>query len=178
MPINHPTLFRKIRNFFTFKRVFYIGIVFKGLDGLGELLIGIALLFISPTQIHELVALATRGELSEDPHDLTANLLLKSTAHISNATTTFLVIYLFIHAIVKLVSVWGILARHRWAYPFALITLSLLTLYQFYDIVVKPSAGIILLTILDIIVLWLIFREYRKIREGEDPGMVTTSKQL
>lgn len=156
----------------TFKRFFYLGIILKGLDGLAELLIGVALIFISPEQIRELVALATRGELSENPHSLPAHLLLKSTEHISHATTTFLVVYLLIHAVVKLVSVWGILAHHRWAYPFALVTLSLLTLYQFYDIFRKPSIGIILLTVLDIIILWLIWREYQQIRAGRDPGMV------
>lgn len=168
----HSPLLHRVRAFFTFKRVFYIGIIFKGLDGVIELITGVALLFVSPSQIHELVALATRGELSEDPHDLVATLLLKSTSHFTQGTTTFLIIYLGIHAVVKLVSVAGILLKQLWAYPFALITLSLLTLYQVYDIVTKPSVGIVLLTILDIVILWFIAREYKQIREGRDPKMV------
>ncbi len=162
----------RLRAFFTFRRVFYLGIIFKGLDGLGELLVGLALVFVSPDQIRELVALATRGELSEDPHDFTSNLLVHSTARISHGTTTFLMIYLFIHATVKLVSVFGILRGHRWAYPFALIALGLLTLYQVYDIAVKPTAGIILLTVLDIVIIGLIWREYRNIRSGQIPPML------
>lgn len=161
-------IFRTIRAYFTFRRVFYIGLIFKGLDGGIELFTALALLFISPTQIHALVVFATRGELLEDPHDIIANFLLKQTSHISHAATTFLIVYLLIHAAVKLISVLGIIFKQLWAYPFALIALSLLTLYQFYDIAMKPSVGIVLLTLLDLIVLWLIAKEYQRIRVGKD----------
>lgn len=167
-------LVQRIRDWFTFKRVFYIGIFFKGLDGTFELIAALALIFIRPDQIHALVVFLTRNELTEDPHDFLANLFLRSTSHITHGTTTFLIIYLGIHAAVKLISVLGILLKHAWAYPFALITLSLLTLYQFYDIIRKPSFGIIFLTVLDLIVLWLIAREYKRIREGGDPSMVSS----
>lgn len=169
---------RKVRAYFTFKRVFYIGLILKGVDGAIELLTAIALFFIHPDQIHELVVFATRGELLEDPHDFIANLLLSSTRNISHGVATFLIIYLLVHAAVKLIAVIGIISKQLWAYPFALITLGLLTMYQFYDIIVKPSAGIALLTIIDIIVLWLIAREYWRICAGEDPNMVARTKLL
>lgn len=162
----------KIRAYFTFKRIFYIGIFFKGVDGAIELFTAITLFFINPDQIHKLVALATREELAKDPHDFIANLLLNNTNHISRNAITFLIVYLLIHAAVKLVAVFGIILKQLWAYPFALITLGLLTLYQLYEIIVRPSLGMILLTALDIFVIWLIAREYTKIREGKDPNMI------
>ena len=166
---------RAIRDYLTFKRVFYIGIIFKAVDGAIELFAAIALFFIKPNQIHDLIAFATHDELLEDPRDFIANFLLTSTSHISQATTTFLVVYLLIHAVVKLVAVLGIISKRLWAYPFALITLGLLMLYQLYSIILKPSLGIVLLTILDIIVLWLIAREYKRIRDGKDPNMIISS---
>lgn len=162
----------KIHAYFNFKRVFYIGIVFKGADGVIELLTAVTLFFISPDQIHRLVALVTREELTQDPHDFIANLLLNGTNHISRNAVTFLIIYLLIHAAVKLIAVLGIILKQLWAYPFALITLGLLTLYQLYEITRRPSIGMILLTALDIFVIWLIAREYTKIREGKDPNMI------
>ena len=165
----YPSWFRA---YFTFKRVFYIGIILKGLDGAIEALTAIALVFVTPAQIHLLVSLVTRNELAEDPHDFISNLIITSTSGFNHSTIMFLVIYLSIHALVKLVSVIGILTKQRWAYPFALITLGLLTLYQFYEILVRPTLGIILLTILDLVIIWLIAREYRNIENGRDPGMV------
>jgi uncharacterized membrane protein len=170
-------IIRNVREFLTFKRVFYIGLFFKGLDGAIELFAAIALFFIQPNQIHDLIVFATHDELLEDPRDFIANFLLNSTSHISQATTTFLVIYLLIHAVVKLVAVLGIISKRLWAYPFALITLGILMLYQLYSIIVKPSLGIVLLTILDIIVLWLIAREYKRIRDGRDPNMIISSAE-
>ncbi|MDB5162319.1 MAG: hypothetical protein JWM52_827 [Candidatus Saccharibacteria bacterium] len=148
-----------------FDKVFSAGILLKGIDGLIELIAAIALLFLTPVKIQSLVDFATHGELIEDPHDFIANLLLKSSQNLTNDARYFLIIYLLIHAIIKLVAVIGILRNKLWAYPFSLITLSLLAIYQIYDLIfVKPSILIVLLTILDLIILWLIWREYSTIR--------------
>jgi uncharacterized membrane protein len=45
-------------------RLFVIGIIGKGLNGLAELVGGLLLLFVTPENIHRLVAVLTRGELS------------------------------------------------------------------------------------------------------------------
>lgn len=64
-------------------RVFEIGIIAKGLNGLAELVGGLLLLFVTPSSIHHLVGFLTQGELSEDPHDLIAHYLL----HTANGLT-------------------------------------------------------------------------------------------
>jgi hypothetical protein len=46
----------------TLDRVFEIGIIAKGLNGLAELVGGLLLLFVSPGDIHHLVAMVTQGE--------------------------------------------------------------------------------------------------------------------
>ena len=141
-------------------RFFIVGIIIKGLHGALELLAGLALFFVSPATIHQLVTLVTQEELLEDPHDKLANLLLQSTQHLSTGSKTFLIIYLWLHAAIKLIAVLGILRNKLWAYPFALITLGLLMFYQVYIIVVEGSLGMILLSILDAFILWFIWREY------------------
>lgn len=71
--------------------------------------------------------------------------------------------YLFIHAAVKLTAVIGILKNQLWAYPFSLIALGLMTLYQVWDIVfVQARLGMVVLTIFDCFILWLIWREYQR----------------
>ena len=69
------------------------------------------------------------------------------------------------HAAIKLTAVIGILANQIWAYPFSLVTLGALMIYQVYSIVyVKASMGMIFLTGFDIFVLWMIWQEFAKVR--------------
>lgn len=151
-----------------FDKVFEGGIILKGIDGALELLGGLLVLFISPATLHTFVAFITQRELLEDPHDKIANTLMHATNHYASGGRTFLVVYLWIHAAIKLIAVFGILKNKLWAYPFSLCTLGALTLYQLYDIVfVKFSVGMLLLTVLDVLILGLIWREYGTIRHSK-----------
>lgn len=146
-------------------KIFEGGIVIKGITGLLEFIGGLLLFFVSPAQIHQFIALITQREMIEDPHDRVANFLLDITSSISSGSRTFLIVYLWIHAAIKLIAVIGILKNQRWAYPFSLTTLGLLMLYQLYSIFfVQPTIGMIFLTIFDVFILWLIWREYGKVR--------------
>ncbi len=147
-------------------KVFEGGILLKGISGALEFIGGALLFFVSPASIHNFIVFITHRELLADPHDLFANILLNSTQHIGGSRA-FLIIYLWIHATIKLVAVIGILKNQLWAYPFSLITLGALMLYQIYTIAfVSVSIGMILLTVFDIFILWLILREYKIVRKN------------
>lgn len=149
-----------------FDKVFEGGIILKGISGLLEFLSGLLLFFVSPQGLHNFIAFVTQRELLEDPHDKVATLLLRSTEHIGTGSRAFLIVYLWIHAAIKLIAVIGILKNQLWAYPFSLISLGILMAYQVYTIVfVRATVGMILLTVFDVFILWLIWREYRKVRK-------------
>ena len=151
-------------------KVFEGGIIIKGLTGVAEFAGGLLLFFVSPATIHNFVVFITQDELLEDPHDRIANLLLSSSQYLTSGNRTFLIIYLWIHAFIKFIAVIGILKNQRWAYPFSLITLGALMLYQLYSIIfVAPQLGLVLLTIFDVFILALIWREYGKIRAQDKP---------
>ena len=148
-----------------FDKVFEGGIILKGIDGLLEFLGGLLVLFISPARLHSFIDFVTHRELAQDPHDKIANLLIHMTRHYADGGRTFLVVYLWIHAAIKLTAVIGILKNQLWAYPFSLASLGLLVVYQLYTIFfVKASAGMILLTVFDVVIIGLIWREYGKVR--------------
>ncbi|MEO7364181.1 MAG: DUF2127 domain-containing protein [Candidatus Saccharimonadales bacterium] len=148
-----------------FDKVFEGGIILKGISGALEFLGGLLLLFVSPAAIHNFLVMITQRELIDDPHDVVANLLLQSTAHIGSGGRAFIIIYLWIHALIKLIAVIGIIKNQLWAYPFSLISLGALMIYQVYTIFfVQVSVGMILLTIFDVFILWLIWREYGKVK--------------
>lgn len=144
-----------------FDRVYYVTLAIKGFDGLLEVIGAILILFLNPPRIHYFLELAAQTEFAHRHQAVFHSL----STHVANGYTAemryFLVIYLLVHAAVKIISVVGLMMNKRWAYPFALITLGLMMLYQLYEIIfVRPSLLMILLTIFDVVVLLMIWREY------------------
>jgi len=145
-------------------KVFEGGIVLKGASGVLELIAGAILVFTSPETMRSFLSFLTQREIAEDPNATIANLILHSADHFNSGNKTFAIAYLWIHAAVKLTAVVGIMRNQLWAYPFSLIALGVLMLYQVFSMVVKFSVGMLLLTVFDAAILWLIWREYGKVR--------------
>ena len=139
---------------------FKVSVILKGLDGLLELFGGVLLLSVKPATINRLLVRLTQHELSQDRHDFIATRLLHA-GHDLNHTQVFGALYLLAHGVVKIVLVYGLLKNQRWAYPTSLIFLGLFIAYQLYRIAVVPSIGLILLTVFDAFIVWLVWREYR-----------------
>jgi uncharacterized membrane protein len=58
----------------------------------------------------------------------------------------------------------GLLRNKLWAYPVSLVALGLFIVYQLYRFSYTHGIGLIILTIFDIIVIALIYHEYRLVR--------------
>jgi uncharacterized membrane protein len=127
---------------------------------------GLLLLVVSPQTWHRLMIALTHHELSQDPHDYIANHLLHATGDLSH-TRVFGAIYLLSHGAVKIVLVVALLKRQWWAYPVTIAFLLAFIAYQAYRIVVASSAGMVALTIFDLFVTWLVWREYQLHRRAQ-----------
>jgi uncharacterized membrane protein len=145
-------------------RLFVIGIIGKGLNGLAELVGGALLLFVTPDSIHHVVAVLTRGELSEDPNDLVARYLLHTANGLTGSAVIFGAGYLLVHGAVKIGLVIALLLNKLWAYPCMIIVLLIFIGYQLYRIVLQPSVGLVVLTVFDALIVMLTWREYRRQR--------------
>jgi uncharacterized membrane protein len=144
--------------------VFLVGVFFKGLDGLVELIGGVLLLFLSPSGLTSLAHGLTAGELLEDPHDIIANLLLKGAHQLGGQGAFLIALFLLIHGVVKLAIVISLIVGATKIYPWAIGALGILAVVQIVDFIVKPSVGVALLTILDFVVIALTWREWRQHR--------------
>jgi uncharacterized membrane protein len=143
-------------------KAFRVSLYLKGLDGLLEILGGILLLIISPEQINHLARWLTQGELSEDPHDFIANHILKTAHDLTGASLAFGAAYLLSHGIVKIVLVVEVLRDHLWAYIGLIGVTSLFVIYQVYRMAVNFSVGLFLLTLFDLLIIYLTQKEYRQ----------------
>jgi uncharacterized membrane protein len=145
----------------TLHRLFQIGIVLKGLDGLSETVGGMLFLFISGQALRRFTFLLTRPELLEDPDDLIANSLRHAFAHLSNGRKLFVGAYLLGHGIIKLLLVIGLLRDKLWVFPVAIVTLLGFIGYQVFRITSHFSLGLAALTVLDALIVALVWHEWR-----------------
>src|SRR5665213_2023176 len=143
-------------------KAFRISLYLKGLDGLLETVGGILLLLINPDQINHWAARLTEGELSEDPHDFIANHILKTAHSLTGESLAFGAAYLLAHGVVKIILVAEVLRDHLWAYKALIGVTALFVVYQLYRLTDKLSVGLILLTVFDLIIIYLTQNEYRK----------------
>lgn len=137
----------------------------KGVHGLLETIGGILLLIVKPEQINHWAERLTHGELSQDPNDFIASHILKSAHDLTGASVVFAALYLLAHGIVKLVLVIEVFRDHLWAYIALIVVTALFAIYQIYRItLVHFSIALFLLTIVDLAIIYLTQKEYRKHR--------------
>jgi uncharacterized membrane protein len=159
-------------------RLFEVALWLKAADSFAEVLGALVLAFVPVEQILHLARLVTDHELSEDPNDFVANLVLRTAEQLNFGAKSAAALFLFSHGIIKLALVAGVLAGFMWAYPAFIAALSLLILYQGYQLSYVMSAGLLALTILDVVVLALTINDYRlKRAERPRPSGVTPPRK-
>jgi len=143
---------------------FEIGILLKGVNGALELIGGILLITVPASAITRLVHHLTDEELTEDPHDFIATHIVHYGNQLAQGHNLFVILFLLTHGIVKVALVLALLRQKLWAYPWALVALTLFLVYQAYLLITQPSPAMAVLTVLDIIIVWLVWREWQKVR--------------
>jgi uncharacterized membrane protein len=144
---------------------FEASLILKGLFALVETLSGLGLYFIGNATIKAVVDWLTRNELVEDPGDLLARAAMRAAEGLSVDTQHFFAFYMASHGVVKLAMVAALAARVTWAYPVSIVVLFGFIAYQVHRYMVSPSVALILLTVFDLVVIALIWREYRAMPE-------------
>jgi uncharacterized membrane protein len=151
-----------------FDTAYKIGVAIKGLDGLGELIAGIALI-ISPSIVHNvlmtIVGHAHKHHNSHTYHFI-GTYVARLDQDLAKSGLLFLTIFLIAHGIIKLILVYCLFKRIVWAYPYAIGILTLFLIYQFYVIAKDPaSLGLWLFAVLDIVIIWLVYGEWKDLKE-------------
>lgn len=148
-------------------RLFEIGVFIKGMNAAIEMVAGVALYLVSADAVSSFMIWAAQSELLEDPHDIISNYLLHLSQSFSVGSKSFAAFYLFSHGIVKLFLVAGLLRNKYWAYPASLVIMGLFIVYQVYRYNITHSLWLVVLTVFDVLVMWLIWHEYSLVRAGK-----------
>lgn len=145
--------------------LFIISLILKALNAVVEIIGGVLIFIISQQFIIKAVLFLTQEELTEGPKDLIANYLINSAQHFSLSAKHFIAFYLLSHGLIKLGVIVGLLKNKLWAYPASIIVFGLLIIYQTCRYYYAHSFWLLVLTIFDLVVISLIWQEYRNLKE-------------
>jgi uncharacterized membrane protein len=148
--------------------VYRVGIVLKGVDGLVEVVAGL-LLWFAPGLLRSL--LVPLEQIDADDRSVRifiAHLAGRADSDLAQGAPVLVILFLMSHGLIKLVLVYCLLKEYRWVYPYALGVLVLFALYQIYVLVRAPGLGFALLTALDLLIIWLVWREWGALRRRSD----------
>lgn len=145
--------------------VFEVSILLKGLHAILEIVGGVLIFFITKAYVISTVLSITQEELSEDSKDFIAHYLIIMSNNFSISSQHFIAFYLLSHGVIKLFLVINLFKKKLWAYPLSILVFSLFILYQLYRFSSTHSVWLLLLTLFDIIIIWLTLREYQYIKK-------------
>lgn len=154
-------------------RFFQFGVILKGVDGVLEIVGGALLVAFGSRGLGTAVRFVTQHELSEDPRDAVAGWMVRHAAAVGADTVHFASLYLLAHGIVKIVLAVGLIRERIGVFPVALGLIGLFTLYQAYRLTVLPSVGLATLTVFDVVIIALVWVEYRVLRAGNSETVRT-----
>jgi uncharacterized membrane protein len=162
MKTRHPSLL---------ERIFHAGITLKGIGGVMEMIGGVLLWFIKPAAMSETARLLFFQELSRNPDGFISSHVLRESSKLANADPTFASLYLLSHGITKVILVVCLWLNKLWAYPLTIVVFAGFCVYQVHRYMRTHSIALVLLTIFDLILIYLTWREYleqKQIREERD----------
>ena len=144
--------------------VFEVSLILKGILALFEIIGGILVYFVSQHFLLHVVLAITQDELAEDPKDFIAHYLIQSAQSFSVSSQHFAAFFLFSHGAIKMFLIVGLLQKKLWFYPAAIVVFGLFIVYQLYRFSYTHSAWLLVITLLDIVVIWLTRHEWKYLR--------------
>jgi uncharacterized membrane protein len=155
-----------------FHRLFEIGIWIKGIDGVIEIVGGILLLAVSLEAINSYVIAITQREIQEDSGDLIANALRHAAHRMTSGSKHIAGAYLLGNGVVKVFLATCILSGQVWSYPVAIVVMTIFIGLQCCRLAFHFSWTMLFATLVDVAIVLLIWREYRRLEANKKPKVV------
>ncbi len=141
-------------------KIFDVTLLLKGIHAFVEILGGVLLYAVSAGNILRVVNFFVQDEIREDPRDFIGNYLLHIAQTFGGSSQSFAALYLLIHGIINAAVVVALYKEKLWAYPASLAALGAFVAYQLYLLSFGFSLWLVIFTILDIIIIFLVWHEY------------------
>ncbi|HVB33860.1 MAG TPA: DUF2127 domain-containing protein [Patescibacteria group bacterium] len=140
---------------------FRIGILVKGIDGALETLGAVLVWLLDPVSAERILRVLFRHELAANPHAFLANHLIGASRSLE-ASKWFAGAFLLSHGLTKVALVLALWFGRLWAYPLMIVVLGAFIVYQTGRFAHTHSIILGLLTLFDLLIVGLTWREYRE----------------
>jgi uncharacterized membrane protein len=145
-----------------FHEVFEASIILKFIFAALEFFGALLLLFVHPTTIGDWIIRIT--SVGFESGDLVYKWASNAGYYFVGHTQTFVVFYLASHGLVKIFVLLCLWQRKLWAYPLAEFMFVGFGVYQIYRWYITGSELMIWLTVLDVLVIYLTWLEYKALK--------------
>ena len=139
-------------------------IAVKGLDGLVESLAGLAVAILGTQGIYDLIFQLTAPELDVHPESRTVHLLRHGATTLTHASSRFVVVWLLVHGVLKVVLAAELFREKSWVFPVAAAILTGFVLFMTYKMVIHYSPWLLALALFDLLTAALVLNEWRSHR--------------
>jgi uncharacterized membrane protein len=139
---------------------YLIAITVKGVDGIIETLLGLTIAIAGPEKLYLGVLHFTTPELEENPASHAARAIQDGAAGLAHASSTFAIVYLLVHGVLKSGLSISLLFGQRWIFPFAVAILTAFICVMGYRMTVHFSWWLVGLALFDLFTVALIVNEW------------------
>ena len=155
MTSHRSTMDRKIAKFLVY---------FKGIFGIVELIIGFVLLLVGRKAMNKILLWIVNFEPFEDHPRLMDTASRFIIDHVLGSLHLLIALYMIVHGLVAIAIVIALIHKKMWAFPTAGIIMALFIVYQIYRLALAFSLILLILTLIDIAIIFFLRYEYRKAR--------------
>jgi uncharacterized membrane protein len=143
---------------------FELAIFLKWIGWVFDIIRWFLFIFITPVRVNRRIFSFLQPELIEDPGDTIATHIINLWNHFSSATQHFVMWYLICYGVAKLIVSILLYKKVRWAYPLAIYFLLIFIWYQLHRYTMTHSPLLLLLSIVDLIIIYLTVTEYLRLK--------------
>jgi uncharacterized membrane protein len=145
-----------------YHRLFRWGVSIKLAVSFFEIMLGVALTFLSYEAIKQFIFFFAGNEIAESPRDFFWDYAARGYHTATAAPESFWAFLFISHGVVKLFLAWGLWKEKLWSFPLSAVVFSGFVVYQLYQLTYLNSFFLWLITVFDIALIVLILREYRR----------------
>jgi len=144
-----------------FEIFFKLTMLWRIVYGTIKLIFGFYLIQKLPGDITNLVYKLFSSELLEDPRDIFIYITNSQLEKLSEGTIFFIAMYLFFWGFIDVFISYYLLKKKIWAYPTAIILITLFTIYELLRFLKTNSLILFLFIIIDIFIIYIINKKYK-----------------
>ncbi len=147
-----------------FTELFFVSMYWRIFYGFIRIIFGIALLKVVGAPLLDVLADFLSHEFLEGPSDILFMMITKLLADHHFSVTYFLSGYFIFWGAIDVLLSYNLIREKLWAFPVSLGLIGLFILYGIFRFTFTHSLVLLSVITLDIIIFFLIYKEYKKVK--------------